>query len=177
MKSSGKMGKYLRQGAPADADKKETMAADRPPRGGRLASRPMRVLFCGLFLMLLSACATTGKDKSFANEKLLVSAGFNFKEAQTPDQLAKLQKLPQKTLLRKEIKGKPVYLYAVADGCRCLYAGDEAAYNRFRTLRQEARLDAKQQEGILAEDNLAGLDEDWTAYVDDLDSGMLPDGI
>ena len=177
MKSVVKMGKYLHQGAPAYADRKEAMAADRPPCGGRLASGPMLALLCGLFLMLLSACATTGKDKSFANEKLLVAAGFNFKEAQTPDQFAKLQKLPQKKLLRKEIKGKPVYLYAVADGCRCLYAGDEAAYNRFRTLRQEARLDAKQQEGIFAEDNLSGLDEDWTAYVDDLDSGMLPDGI
>jgi hypothetical protein len=106
-----------------------------------------------------------------------VAAGFNFKEAQTPEQLAKLQKLPQEKLLRKEIKGKPVYLYAEAADCKCLYAGDEAAYNRFRTLRQEARLDAKQQEGILASDNLSGLDEGWTAYVDDLDSGMLPDGI
>jgi hypothetical protein len=123
----------------------------------------------------LTACAGTQEDKSFTTEKLLVAAGFNYKEAQTQEHLVKLKKLPQERLFRHEIKGKPVYLYANAAGCKCLYAGDEAAYKRFRELHREARLNAQQHKGLLSQENLQGIGEDWAAYVDDLGSGMLPD--
>jgi hypothetical protein len=149
----------------------------RPEGGDKPFCRLAAVLLAALLLLATGCATTTTAQKDFTAEKLLVAAGFNFKEAQTPEQLAKMQELPQKKLLRKEIKGKPVYLYADATGCRCLYAGDEAAYNRFCKLRQEARAHGRQHKGIFAEENLSGVDEDWTAYMDDLDSGMLPDGM
>jgi hypothetical protein len=162
--------------AVVQANKEADKIAGKPLHRRASASRQALTLFCGLSLALLAACAATSRDNSFAVEKLLVGAGFNYKEAQTPEQLARLEKLPQEKLLRHEINGKPVYIYANAAGCKCLYAGDEAAYRRFRERHREADLNARRHEGLLAPVTASDPAQDWTSYVDDLGSGMLPEG-
>ncbi|MCK7469050.1 MAG: hypothetical protein MZU91_13575 [Desulfosudis oleivorans] len=60
----------------------------------------------------------------------LATAGFDLKMADTPAKLERIKKLPQLQLAQVEHKGRQVYVYTDAQGCQCLYAGDENAYRR-----------------------------------------------
>ena len=132
------------------------------------------VLFSLLAVVLSAGCASSPpKDKGFGIERMLVAAGFNFREAQTPEQFEKLKLLPQERLIKDDFKGKMVYLYASAEGCRCLYSGDEEAYSRFQNLRREAKLNAKMHKGW-AQGEVWRSGQDWTSYLNDLGSGMIP---
>jgi len=67
-------------------------------------------------------------------EQLLSAAGFEAKVADTPEKLAHLQTLDQQALVRHTKDGKNCYVYADAKQ-KCLYVGDEAAYQKFRALQ------------------------------------------
>jgi hypothetical protein len=102
---------------------------------------------CTAFYLL--GCATTSpKEKAFDAEKLLVSAGFTYKVADTAEKLEKLKSLPQRKLLRHSRQDKVTYLYADVVACKCVYVGDEAAFQRLRHLAHEEKLTAKQEKGI-----------------------------
>lgn len=132
------------------------------------------VLFSLLAVGLSAGCASSPpKDKGFGTERMLVGAGFNFREAQTPAQFEKLKLLPQEKLIHNNFRGKMVYLYASAEGCRCLYSGDEEAYSRFQDLRRQAKLNAKMHKGW-SQGNLWSSGQDWSSYINDIDSGMIP---
>jgi hypothetical protein len=105
--------------------------------------------------LYLPGCAMMGsKDKAFNEEKLLVSADFTYKVADTAAKLEKLNRLPQRKLLRHVRQGKETYLYVDVAGCKCVYMGDEAAFQRLRHLEYEKKLTEKQVEGL------------WTATID-----------
>ena len=108
-----------------------------------------------LTVFILLGCALMGsKDKAFDEEKLLVSADFTYKVADTAAKLEKLKRLPQRKLLRHVRQGKETYLYVDVAACKCVYLGDEAAFQRLRHLDYENKLEAKQVEGL------------WTATID-----------
>ena len=137
--------------------------------------RGLSARVCGLSLLFLVSCATSSKEqKEFGTEKLLVAAGFTYKEVQTPEQLDKLKKLPQQRLIRHDRQEKLVYLYADAAGCQCLWAGDEKAYERFFNLHREAKLNTEMHKRDRSQGDLWSSGEDATSYVDDIDSGMIP---
>jgi hypothetical protein len=60
----------------------------------------------------------------------LGTAGFDLKMADTPAKLERIKKLPQLQIAQVEHQGRQVYVYTDAQGCQCLYAGDENAYRR-----------------------------------------------
>ena len=108
---------------------------------------PALMALCTAFYLL--GCATTStKEKAFDAEKLLVSAGFTYKVADTAEKLEKLKSLPQHKLLRHLRQDKVTYLYADVVACKCVYLGDEAAFQRLRHLAYEEKLTAKQEKGI-----------------------------
>lgn len=108
---------------------------------------PALMALCTAFYLL--GCATTStKEKAFDAEKLLVSAGFTYKVADTAEKLEKLKSLPQRKLLRHLRQDKVTYLYADVVACKCVYMGDEAAFQRLRHLAYEEKLTAKQEKGI-----------------------------
>jgi hypothetical protein len=117
-----------------------------------------RFILAGMAILAafyLLGCAMMGaKDKAFDEEKLLVSADFTFKVADTAAKLEKLNRLPQRKLLRHVRQGKETYLYVDVAACKCVYIGDEAAFQRLRHLEYENKLEAKQVEGL------------WTATLD-----------
>ena len=114
----------------------------------------------GVMAMLLAGCAAIEKQQTEGTEQLLSAAGFNIKPANTPEKLASLQVMKQHKVVRRELSnGQLRYLYADATVCRCLYVGDEQAYQQYQKL-------AVQQENALM-DQQAALDnslDNWWAY-------------
>lgn len=92
-------------------------------------------LVVGLSLLLWSlGCAHSEKRKTEEVEQLLSAAGFVMKLADTPDKLEDLQAMEQRKLIAHSNNGGVYFTYADAEGCRCLFAGDQEAYQRFQKL-------------------------------------------
>ena len=87
-------------------------------------------------LVATLGCAATTID----NERLLAAAGFQMKLAQTPDQQARLKTMTQHELVPFEHDGQLRYVYADAKYCKCIYAGTEAAYQRYERLALKQRM-------------------------------------
>ena len=119
---------------------------------------------------LLGCAMTSSKEKAFDAENLLVSAGFTFKVADTAEKLEKLNKLPQRKLLRHRRQDKVTYLYADVVACKCVYLGDEAAYQRLRRLAYSEKLTAKQEKGIWST-TFASEAADFASFIDTVDFG------
>jgi hypothetical protein len=82
--------------------------------------------------LALTGCMTVG---SAEKEGQLSAAGFTRLQADTPDKAAKLQSLPQNTLVYAQRKRGPVYIYADAQGCGCALVGTPAAYQQYQQIR------------------------------------------
>jgi hypothetical protein len=80
----------------------------------------------------LAGCMTIGVQEK---EGQLAAAGFVRKQADTPQKLAKLQALPQNTIVYSQRKGGNVYIYADAAGCGCAFIGSDAAYQQYQQIR------------------------------------------
>jgi hypothetical protein len=109
-------------------------------------SRALRaaVLTAGLVLAL-AGCQAIGNEEAQSTEQVLAAAGFHMKEATTPEQLANLKALTQRKLVIHDQNGQTRYVYADADGCKCVYVGSEKNYDEFQ------KLSIKQE---IAQDNL-----------------------
>jgi hypothetical protein len=80
----------------------------------------------------LAGCVTLGAQQK---ESMLSAAGFVRSQADTPQKLAKLQALPQNTIVFAPRQKGNVYIYADAAGCNCAFIGSEAAYQQYQQLR------------------------------------------
>jgi hypothetical protein len=92
------------------------------------------VLGLALWVLLYSGCATIEKENAMDTERTLTAAGFQMQTANTPEQRAHLQTLTQRKLVKHEKDGEPVWIYADATYCNCLYAGSEKAYQEYSKL-------------------------------------------
>jgi hypothetical protein len=90
-----------------------------------------------------AGCAGPPKDPTFQQMNALAAAGFDLKMADTPAKLERIQKLPQLQLAQVEHKGRQLYVYTDAQGCQCLYAGDENAYRRLINLARQQKIDQR----------------------------------
>lgn len=82
-------------------------------------------------LLAAAGCKTAAMD----TERTLAAAGFQLKIASTPEQLAHIESLPQRKLTPTTgPDGENRFIYADAKYCKCLYAGTEKAYDRYRNL-------------------------------------------
>jgi hypothetical protein len=80
----------------------------------------------------LAGCMTVGVQEK---EGQLSAAGFVRQQADTPQKMAKLQALPQSTIVFAQRKRGNVYIYADAAGCACAFLGNEAAYQQYQQIR------------------------------------------
>lgn len=92
------------------------------------------VLGLALWVLLYSGCATIEKENAMDTERTLTAAGFRMQTADTPEQRAHLQTLTPRKLVKHEKDGEPVWIYADATYCNCLYAGSEKAYQEYSKL-------------------------------------------
>jgi hypothetical protein len=80
----------------------------------------------------LCGCVSVGAPEK---EGQLSAAGFMRLQADTPQKMAKLQALPQDTIVYTPRKNGNAYIFADAAGCNCAYVGNAAAYQQYQQLR------------------------------------------
>lgn len=93
-------------------------------------------------------------------ERTLSASGFQMRLADTPAKLAKLEKLPQRRILSQTKDGQPIFLYADATDCKCLYMGSERAHQRYKELVAKERLQTQDEaQSIASEDDYLNVDD------------------
>ena len=105
---------------------------------------------CALTLGL-TACAAIEKSETVQTEKRLAAAGFQMQPAETPEQIANVNAMPQRKLAAHERDGQVFYVYADGENCRCLYVGSQEAYQRYQKLAIEQEIARDQMEAAAME--------------------------
>jgi len=77
----------------------------------------------------LSACAGQVQKK----EDMLAAAGFTLVPVNTPQRQTSLAALPPHKFVRQVRNNAVIYTYADPTICDCLYVGNQAAYDRYRS--------------------------------------------
>jgi hypothetical protein len=95
--------------------------------------------------LALSGC-TTLAEKAQKTEQTLAASGFQVKLGSTPEQLAHIQTQTQMQLVPHEKDGNVYYVYADAQNCRCLYWGNEQAYQRYQQFALEKEIADEQRQ-------------------------------
>ena len=106
----------------------------------------------------LAGCMAMGAQEK---EGQLAAAGFVRQTADTPQKAAKLQSLPQNTMVFSQRKHGNVYIYADAAGCNCAFIGNDAAYQQYQQIRTANNI-AQMQETTAMLNQEAAMD--WGAY-------------
>lgn len=88
-----------------------------------------------LLVVISVSILTTGCDIQIT-QGFLEEAGFVKKPADTPAKLDHLKNLTQHTLVLHQRNGENYYVYADASNCKCLYVGDEEAFQRFHRIME-----------------------------------------
>ena len=110
-------------------------------------------------LLAVSACAGVQQRETLSMERSLAASGFQMRLADTSEKLTQLQQLPQHKMLTQNHDGQPIFLYADAEDCRCLYVGGQKAYDAYQKMVAQQDM---QDEMIDAEDDLPlSTDPDW----------------
>jgi len=93
-----------------------------------------RTISCAALILsaALCGCVSIGAPEK---EGRLSAAGFMRLQADTPQKMAKLQALPQDTIVYAPRKSGNAYIFADAAGCACAFVGNEAAYQQYQQLR------------------------------------------
>lgn len=118
---------------------------------GRRLRLAMLLLVPGLF----AACAAMEANKAAETEQLLAAAGFQIKLASTPAQIAHVQSLTQHKLVPHEKDGAVYYVYGDATTCKCLYWGNEQAYQRYQQLAVQQEIADEQRMAAQMNENAA----------------------
>lgn len=94
----------------------------------------------------VSACAAATQR----TESMLTQSGFRQIPADTPAKLTHLKTLPQRQLVQRTHQGQKYYLFADAEGCKCMYVGRDQQYQGYQRIAKDARV---------AEDRATALEE------------------
>jgi hypothetical protein len=117
--------------------------------------------FVMLIFVFLMGCASTGKLSPFQMDEMLVRAGFQLHTADTAKKLEFLKSLPKNELVHKTYNEKESYFYVDVSSCKCMYVGDEQAYQRFRQSVKEEQMDEKiETTSHQAQDKMENIDID-----------------
>jgi hypothetical protein len=74
-------------------------------------------------LAALSGCATLRGQDAVSTEQLLAKAGFQKRNADSPEQARNLASMPPFRLVARGVGGDAAYTYADPVSCHCLYIG------------------------------------------------------
>lgn len=97
--------------------------------------------FAAVVLMaMVMGCAALEREEVQETEHTLAAAGFQVKLAETPDKLRQLKTMQQHKIIRRSHDGKPMYVYADAQLCQCLYYGNQDAYDKYRRLALQKQI-------------------------------------
>lgn len=123
--------------------------------GGR---RALRGCVVAALAAAVAGCTMIRKGQAREREEMLAAAGFEMKPADTPEKFAHLQTLAQRKLVPYTREGKVYYFYADALFCKCMYVGDERAYQKYQQLAIEQRIADEEREAAAMNEQAA---MDW----------------
>jgi len=115
-------------------------------------------------LIALAGCAAVQaiqKSETTDKEQMLTAAGFKVRLADTPEKLAHLQTLIQRKLIAHSRDGNVYYVYADALACKCLYIGNEEAYQRYQQMVIQQRMTAEMNYGAQMNWDMWGPYDPW----------------
>jgi len=69
-----------------------------------------------------------------ATDMKLEDAGFVMREANTPRQMERLRSVPPRKFVARSRNGVRYYVYADPTDCKCVFVGNQAAYDRYRAM-------------------------------------------
>lgn len=99
-------------------------------------------------LLLIGFFCEPAVSSQEATDMKLEDAGFVARLADTPAKIARLKTVPARKFIRRVKAGKPYYMYADPDLCKCVYLGDQDAMNSYR-----AMVDTRRQKFFLQSPN------------------------
>jgi len=99
-----------------------------------------KVLSVLLLLVPIFGCASIQANKTQNQEQLLSAAGFIMVPATTQAELENLNSLTPHKVLFSVKDTKPLYWYADPTDCKCVYTGDQSAYQRYEQLLTESQI-------------------------------------
>jgi hypothetical protein len=114
----------------------------------------LKIALSGWLALALAGCQAIENSEAENTEQLLAAAGFQMKEATTPEQMANLEEQTQRKLVIHDQDGQARYVYADAQDCKCVYVGSEWNYDEYQ------KLSVKQE---IAEDRLEA-SMDWDTW-------------
>ncbi|MEW6146236.1 MAG: hypothetical protein AB1598_14580 [Thermodesulfobacteriota bacterium] len=115
-------------------------------------SKVMSALSMAAMMLVLGACAAIQGEQSKSTEELLAAAGFQIVAADTPEEMNMLNSLTPNKVQFSVRDNKPLYWYADPYNCKCVWTGDQAAYDRYENLVYESNLvDEEQEAAMMAE--------------------------
>ena len=106
----------------------------------RPAQRTLGLVLAALAVAPAAGCVALRKSEVDTQEQLLSAAGFQMKLADTPQKLQHLQALTPQKLVPHTKDGALYYVYADADFCKCLFVGNEKAYQKYQQLALKEKL-------------------------------------
>ena len=122
-------------------------------KGGRMEKRFWRcILQSGILVFALgvgfSGCAT---QQAIDTERMLAASGFRMKLADTPEKLANVRAMTQRKVVPHEKDGKTFFVYADATSCKCVYVGNQDAYQEFSQMLEQKEM--ADEDRMIAEEN------------------------
>ena len=90
--------------------------------------------------ILLTGCAAIEKNSAMDTERLLAASGFKMKLANTPEKLANITAMTQRTVVPHDKNGTVYYAYADAEFCKCIYLGTEQNYQQYEKIAVERNI-------------------------------------
>ncbi len=93
-------------------------------------------------LSIVVALASAGCTRQIVEQRedMLSAAGFRIKTANTPERRRSLQALPPHQLVREEMNGREVWVYADPLVCNCLYVGTPEDYQRYQRIKLQREI-------------------------------------
>jgi len=95
-----------------------------------------------------SACAT---QQAMDTERMLAASGFHMKLADNPEKLSHVTELTQRKVVPHEKDGKTYFVYADAKYCKCVYIGDQEAYQEFSQMLEQKEME--DEDRMISEEN------------------------
>lgn len=114
-----------------------------------------------ILVFIISGCATIERTSAKDDESKLAAAGFKIKIGDTPEKLAQINAMPQRTFTVEKSENGLHWNYADADFCRCLYTGDESAYQRYQELAVRERIAETNRQAALDMDTFGWGPNPW----------------
>ena len=112
---------------------------------GRAAWLGLAVMAAVIGIFLVGCATAPSGSPAKSQDDLLTAAGFTPHVANTPQSLAYLKTLPPQEIVKHRDQGTNRYLVCTDQNSKACYVGDEAAYQRYQDLANQADIAASKR--------------------------------